>query len=200
MRRPTNSGLRGKQAARWRGGRGPTGSAPGSVSQWGGPTRQWRGMDMPRTTENFVMSLETLYFTQALVHGGNPSSDVHVWPVFFKIDGTTAQVSDAPENLGKLLGTATISGTTGVGPVCRLQPGNSVAIPAEIGQWSDQVVPMPLGPNLQSLGAGPDVGGIFGVALVIVQPGGLESDALLAGHAAFNDGMQSALNDLITNL
>ena len=47
---------------------------------------------------------------------------------------------------------------------------------------------MPLGPNLQSLGFGPDVGGIFGVALVIVQPGGLESDALLASYRALPRG------------
>ena len=155
---------------------------------------------MPRTTENFVMSLETLYFIHAPVSDSTLASGVHVWPVFFKIDGTTAQVSDAPENLGKLLGTATVSGSTGVGPVCLLKPGSSVAIPAEIGQWSDQLVPMPLGPNLQSLGFGSDVGGIFGVVLVIVQPGGLESDALLAGHAALNDGLQSGLNDLIDKL
>jgi hypothetical protein len=152
---------------------------------------------MPRTTENFVMSLETLYFTHDPVPNSTLETGGYVWPVFFKIDGATAQVSDAPDSMGKLMGTATVSGTTGVGPACRLQPGTSVAIPAEIGQWSDQVVPIPLGPNL---GIGPDVGGIFGVALAIVQPGGLESDALLAGHTAFNDGMQSALNDMIINL
>ena len=149
--------------------------------------------DMPRTTENFVLSLETLYFApdpKSPTYAGN---DAHLWPVFFKIDGATAQV----DNSGKLTGTATVSGTAGVGPVCRLQPGDSVAIPAEIGQWSDQVMPIPLPPILSSLG--PDMGGIFGVALVALDPGGLETDAVLAGHAAFNDVMQSALNDLITN-
>jgi hypothetical protein len=35
---------------------------------------------------------------------------------------------------------------------------------------------------------------------VAVDPGALEDDALLAGHAAFNDAMQTALNDLISNL
>ena len=158
---------------------------------------------MARTTENFVMSLEALYWDYSPVHhppgegpvpGANVVSDVHVWPVFFKIDGATAQV---PDSQGKLIGTATVSSTTGVGPVCRLSSGDWAAIPADIGHWSDQVVPIPLSPDLN---LGPDVGGYFGVALLVIDPGGLESDALLAGHAALNNGLQNGLNDLITKL
>ena len=44
------------------------------------------------------------------------------------------------------------------------------------------------------------VAGHFGVALLVIDPGGLESDALVAGHAALNDSFQSALNDMIANL
>jgi hypothetical protein len=140
---------------------------------------------MPRATENFVMSLETLYF----VHDPLPSGqDVLLWRVFFKIDGVTAEATS-----GKLTGTATVSGTTGVGAACRLGIGSSVPVPGEISQWNDQVVPIALPGDM-------DAGGIIGVALVVVKPGGLESDQLVAGHAAFNDAMQSALNDMITNL
>jgi hypothetical protein len=94
------------------------------------------------------------------------------------------------------LGIATVTGTTGVGSECRLEPDGSVPVPAEISQWSDQVVPIPLPTILQS-SSEKDVGGISGVALVVIRGGGLEADALAAGHAAFNDGMQNALNELI---
>ena len=153
---------------------------------------------MPRATQAFVMSLDSLswaWFRDPLP--ADAVYNLHVWPVFFKIDGATVAVSDAPGSMGKLMGTATVSGTMGVGPVCVLTPDGAGAIPAEIGQWIDQVVPIPLGPKL---GLGPDVGGIFGVALVAVDPGALEDDALLAGHAAFNDAMQTALDDLISKL
>jgi hypothetical protein len=156
---------------------------------------------MPRTT-SFVMSLETLYAVKIPTQPGNwqaPqnfSAAVNVWPVFFKIDGSTAQVTEA----GKLVGTATVNGFDGVGAQTVLQPGSSVSVPAEVSRHSDQVMAIPLPPNLATLLGRSDVGGVFGVAVVLVEPGGLESDALVAGHIAFNDSMQAALNDLIANL
>jgi len=86
---------------------------------------------MPRPTVNAVMDLETLYWIPDPLRDQNLESDVDVWPVFFKIDGTTASVSDAPENKGKLLGTATTSGTTGVGAVGRLKVGRAGAVPPQ---------------------------------------------------------------------
>lgn len=169
---------------------------PGVLPLGGGSGRV-TGVDMAGTTETFVMSLETLYWTADPVPE-HVYTDVHVWPVFFKIDGGTASVSDAPGSEGKLMGTATISGTTGAGPVCRLEPGISVAVPAEVGQRIDQVVPIPF-PSGPKLGLDPDIGGIFGVALVIVQRGELEADILEAGQAALNDSLQNGLDDLIAN-
>ena len=111
--------------------------------------------------------------------------------MFFKIDGATAQVDNSGEADRHCDGQR----HRGRWPGVPFAAWGLVAIPAEIGQWSDQVMPIPLPPILSSLG--PDMGGIFGVALVALDPGGLETDAVLAGHAAFNDVMQSALNDLI---
>jgi hypothetical protein len=147
---------------------------------------------MPRVAQDFVLSLDSMTLVAPSVPGGLPSVGVHVWPVFFKIDGATASVSD-----GQLMGTATVRGTTGDGPALVLAPGGSTAIPAEISQWSDRMVPIPiqLGPSVST-----DAAGTFGVAVVAIQPGGLESDALLAGHAAFNDAMQKALDDAIAKI
>jgi hypothetical protein len=155
---------------------------------------------MPRQSTSLALTLETLYWVGDPIRpqkddfGFNPG----LWPVFFKIDGATAAVSDAPESLGKLVGTATVQGTTGTGKLrAFLQPDRSVPIPEEIGQWLEEVQPIPVGPRL---GAGPDLPGIFGVAAVAFDPGGLEADALEAGHAALNQAVQDALNDLIASL
>jgi hypothetical protein len=152
---------------------------------------------MPRPMVDAVMDLETLYWIPDPLRDQDLEADVDVWPVFFKIDGATASVSDAPGNMGKLMGTATTSGTTGVGAVGRLKVGGSVAIPPEIGRWTARLVPIPLGPGLM---LGPDTGAIFGAAVAVVQPSDLGTDALIAGHAALNAGVQTALDTLIANL
>src|SRR5689334_17911164 len=117
-------------------------------------------------TENFVMSLETLDYASSVAPGTvQPGSGVHLWPAFFKIDGATVRVSDAQDSLGKVIGTATVVGTTGVGASSAIVAGSSIAIPPEAGQWSDQVVPIPLP-------GGSEFPGFFGVALVVLDPGG----------------------------
>jgi hypothetical protein len=155
---------------------------------------------MPRSTQNLVITLETLNWvpdplrTQKDGFGFYPG----VWPVFFKIDGSTALVSDSPDTFGNLLGTATVSGTSGTGKTSTFfELNSSVPIPQTMDQWATQIEPIPLGPNLN---IGTDVAGIFGVAVIVFDPSGLEDDALLAGHAALNDGVLSALNDLIAGL
>ena len=153
---------------------------------------------MPHTTQNVAMTLESLFWVPDPLRDQDLQFQLGVWPVFFKIDGSTAQVSDAPDTLGKLIGTATVSGTTGVGKLeGNLAVNGSLAVPPEIGQWLDQVEPIPLGPNLH---LGPNVAGIFGVAVIVFDSGGLEADALVAGHAALNDAVLTALNDLIAGL
>jgi hypothetical protein len=145
---------------------------------------------MPRFPQNFVLSLDSLTWDTA---ADLPTADFHLWPTFFKVDGTTASV----DKMLKVMGTATVTGATGAGPGVSLAPGDSVAIPGEIGQWADQVVPLPvdLDPPL-----GPDFPGFFGMALLAIDPGGLETDALLAGRAALNDSLQSGLNEMILTL
>src|SRR5207248_222287 len=161
------------------------------------PAERGRVGAVARPSVDAVLNLETLYWVLDPLRDDDLESDVNVWPVYFKIDGETALVSDAPESFGKLIGTATVAGTTGLGKVGKLKIGGSVAIPAAIGRWTGQVVPIPLGSNLN---LGPDVAGIFGAAVLVVQPSDLEEDALLAGHEALNEGVQTALDELIADL
>ena len=155
---------------------------------------------MPRRTEDAVMTLETLYWAPDPLRDQDLSAQICVWPVFFKIDGATAEVSDQPGPYAKLVGTATVAGTTGTGRLTgSLAVNRSLAIPIAIGGWSGQVQPIPVGPALQPL-AGPDFPGIFGVLAVVLAPSALEADAMVAGHAALNDSVQTALNSLIAGL
>ena len=154
---------------------------------------------MPRTTETFVLSLDTLTWhvdplpddTSRLRHGDVLGFTFHLWSVFFRLDGATVSV----DATGKLMGTATVVGQPDLGSELTLAPDGSLTVPAEVGQWTDQIVPIPVAVE----GLDPDVGGIFGFALLVLQPGGLDRDALEAGHAALADGLQHGLDDLITN-
>ena len=153
---------------------------------------------MPRQTATLVMTLEALYWAPDPLRDQDLSVNPCVWPVFFKIDGSTAQVSDQPETLGRLIGTATVIGTTGTGRIGgSLAVNGSLAIPPEIGQWMGQVQPIPVGPLLND---GTDIPGIFGIIAVVLDPGGLEADALEAGHSALNESVLTALNNLIAGL
>lgn len=132
-----------------------------------------------------------------------------LWPIYFKVDGSTVQLTDA----GTLNGSATITGTAGslgnlgVTAFAPLDPNLGgladtaywIAIPQVIGQWSDQVIPIPVPPSLQPL-LGPDQPAIFGAVAVLMKAGAVEEDALEAGHAALNSGVQAALDTLISNI
>ena len=117
-----------------------------------------------------------------------------MWSVFFKVDGTTARVSNDPGTQGTVVGTATVRGTTGTGlGVGDFVAGRSLPVPPEIGRWTDRIVPLPFG-DLGSLPA------LFGVGLVVFDPGILDPEALEAGHAALNSALQKGLDELLPTL
>jgi hypothetical protein len=154
---------------------------------------------MPRTTNHFVLNLTTLNWQVPLsspIFGPPPPPPIPVvfWPVFVKIDGNTTQVSAQ----ATLTGSASVTGTTGVGSVgAVLQPNSSISIPPAIGQWTSQIKPIPVAPSIQPLLGSPNLPGIFGAVVVVMNPSGIEGDALTAGHTALNNAVESALNNLI---
>lgn len=151
---------------------------------------------MARATETFVLRLDTLtWHVDPPPYESGPGADVrgfaaYQWPMFFRIDGTTASV----DGTGKLNGTATVVRPPELGSTYRLEPGGSVPVRAEVAQWSDQVVPIPVGTD------GADFGGLFGFALLVLQPGGLDEDALVNGYTTFASSLQRGLDDFIANL
>ena len=82
----------------------------------------------------------------------------------------------------------------------RTAPGELVAgkprlVPPGIGEWSTTIAPLHFqGETL------PPVGGVVGVAAVVFYPDTIESDALAAGHDAFNSALEFKLNTLLPTL
>jgi len=71
-------------------------------------------------------------------------------------------------------------------------------IPPDIGVWTGEVEPIPVAASFAP--AGTSAAGVFGAAVVVLQPGALEADALIAGHESLSEQVQKALNTLISTL
>lgn len=148
------------------------------------------------STENVLVELQTLEWIQTRADEQDQGLPVGVWPFFFKIDGSTFQLVGTGPDFGQLVGAITGQTTTGAG----LLPGELVAgkprlVPPGIGEWSTTIAPLHFqGETL------PPVGGVVGVAAVVFYPDTIESDALAAGHDAFNSALEFKLNTLLPTL
>ena len=158
---------------------------------------------MPYSTQGVVLTLQTLYWIPSSAYQEPdpppewfpPVLGPGVWPVFFTIDGTTASVSSDQANLGKLTGTAVAYGRTGVAEISALNQRSSALVPAAIGQWSGELVPIPAPEFL-----GGSVAAIAGLAVLALDVSEVVAGALDAGHLALNAAIEDALNQLITEL
>lgn len=148
---------------------------------------------MARATNHVVLNLTTLHWL-GFPEGSIPPPRISVvlWPVLVKIDGNTAHVTAQTA----LAGSCTVTGTTGVGSIGDLRANGSISISPVIGQFATAIRPIAVDLSLQSL-AGPNVPGIVGLLAVVIDRRGLEADALIAGHAALKDAVETAVNNLI---
>ena len=127
---------------------------------------------------------------------GPGSAEPYLWTVFFKIDGDTAKVNSAL----KLEGTATVVGSPGNHgnlPNHDVDEGETVAIPAAIGEFNTTLKPIPL--ETPILGKD-SVGGAIGCIAVLMEEDGTPNSAVAKGHNALNSAVQSELNRLISTL
>lgn len=163
---------------------------------------------MTRPTESVIVTLNTLTWAQP----ADPSTGVgavadlyeylfgtspYLWTIFFKIDGTTVQVTDALI----LAGTATTIPTVGnhgdLG-LSLMQVGQTAPIPQTLGSWTGQLVPIPVAPSVQPLLGVVDFPAVWGVIAVLMSDSGNVPDSAIdAGHRALNQAVQTALDQLI---
>jgi hypothetical protein len=123
------------------------------------------------------------------------SAEPYLWTVFFKIDGDGVALTEGLtlSGTGVVRATPGSHGNLGGGDV---DGGEDVAVPSALGQWSTTLKPIPVPPSLEPL-AGDDLGGVVGVACVLMEEDNVTDAGAEAGHAALNVGVQAAIDDII---
>ncbi|MEQ1504770.1 MAG: PKD domain-containing protein [Myxococcota bacterium] len=149
-----------------------------------------------RTPLNIDLNLENL---RCFDEGdGIGSAEPYLWSVFFKVDGDTVALGDDLQ----LHGTATVIGTPGshgnLGDT-DVDAGDNVPVPSAIGHLATSLTPIPVPAWLAELGT-PDVGGVVGVAVVLMEEDNVTDAGAEAGHAALNTFVQQAIDGLIPTL
>jgi hypothetical protein len=147
---------------------------------------------MARTPLQVQISLDHIHCHR---EGDWGSAEPYLWTIFFKIDGDTVVMGDDLF----LHGTATVITTPGshgnLGDT-DVNDGDNVPVPSAIGQFQTTLRPIPV-PD--SLGLD-DVGGVVGVAVVLMEEDWVTDSGAEAGHAALNSFVQQALDQLIPTL
>jgi hypothetical protein len=125
------------------------------------------------------------------------SAEPYLWPVFFKIDGETAALSESL----MLTGTATVVGTYGnhgnLGNT-DVDAGDDLTIPESLGSWRTTVKPIPVPASLSGLVE--DVAGVAGVVAVLMEEDNVSDSGAVAGYNALVAAIQSGLDKVIGTL
>lgn len=150
---------------------------------------------MARDILNVRIELDSIHCFDEGDGWGN--AEPYLWPVFFKIDGTTASVNDSLQ----LTGTATVEGTHGHHGNLNntdVDAGDNVTIPDSVGVWETTLTPIPGPPSLQSLV--PDVAGVAGVVTVLMEEDNVTDAGAIAGYNALVAAVQTSLNGVVPTL
>ncbi len=122
------------------------------------------------------------------------SAEPYLWTVFFKIDGDTVHVDSSLT----LQGTATVVSTHGnhgnLG-VHDVSAGDDVPIPPALGEFSTVLKPIPV-----DLLPDRTLSGVIGCIVVLLEEDETPLHAVQEGHAALNQAVQTALDELIPTL
>lgn len=151
---------------------------------------------MPRSELNVQFDLERIECHDE--GDGWGDAEPYLWTVFFKVDGDTVSLGDDLF----LHGTATVTttpgshgnlGNTDVGG------GDTLIVPSAIGEHTTRLRPIPVPDWVRQLGV-EDVGGVVGVATVLMEEDWVSDGGAEAGHAALNTFVQQAIDTLIPTL
>ena len=126
---------------------------------------------------------------------GPGSAEPYLWIVFFKIDGDTTVID---RNLS-LQGTATVIGTPGNQENLTkhgVDAGDDVPIPPELGIFRTVLKPIPVDPVWRV----ENVGGFIGSIVVLMEEDNTPNSLVATGHEAFNNAIQTELDNLIPKL
>lgn len=125
------------------------------------------------------------------------NAEPYLWAVFFKIDGDTVRLNDSLN----LEGTATVVSTNGShGNLDNtdVDAGDDVPVPEDVGSWHTRLKPIPVPLPLSILV--PDVAGVAGVVVVLMEEDNVSDEGAVAGYNALVNEIQQRLNMLIPKL
>lgn len=125
---------------------------------------------------------------------GPGSAEPYLWTVFFKIDGATISINPALT----LSGHATVHTTPGSHgnlPNSDVDNGEVIPVPSAIGEWQTVLEPMIVPPPYADVT--PDVGGVAGVVVVLMEEDNVTDDGAEAGHAALNAAVRAAIDQIV---
>ena len=147
---------------------------------------------MARTPLQVDISLDHIHCYKQSDWG---SAEPYLWTIYFKIDGDTVVMGDDLF----LHGTATVVTTPGshgnLGDT-DVDEGDDVPVPSAIGEFQTTLKPIPV-PSFLGVD---DVGGVVGVAVVLMEEDWVSDSGAEAGHAALNTFVQQAIDQLIPTL
>jgi hypothetical protein len=122
---------------------------------------------------------------------GIGDAEPYLWTIFFKIDGETIK-----QNVASLTGNAVFHfgpGSHGNLGTTDVDAGQTVQIPAGIGEWHTQLQPIVLTQGSTTI----PVPGIVGVVAVLMEQDNVSDGGAEQGHQALNNFVQSNINDFI---
>lgn len=128
------------------------------------------------------------------------NAEPYLWTVFFKVDGDTLVVNSDGPAAPFLQGAPTVVGTPGnhgnLGNT-DVDEGDTVAVPAIIGEYRTILKPIPLTTPLLGLS---EVGGMIGCIAVLMEEDDTPSSAIARGHEALDRGVRDRLAELLGTL
>jgi hypothetical protein len=122
------------------------------------------------------------------------SAEPYLWTIFFKVDGESVFVIDALRLSGNAVVRST-PGSHGNLGVDDVDAGDDFPVPAVLGEWNPFLSPIPVPDSIRPFVD--DVGGIVGVACVLMEADNVTDDGAEAGHQALNGAVRSAMDEVI---
>ena len=131
---------------------------------------------------------------------GPGNAEPYLWTVFFKADGETLVVNSDGPSAPFLQGVPTVVGTPGnhgnLGDN-DVDEGDTVTIPAIIGEYRTVMKPIPL--TTPILGVS-EVGGVVGCVVVLMEEDETPDSAIIRGHEALDREVRDRLTALLQTL
>jgi hypothetical protein len=128
------------------------------------------------------------------------NAEPYLWTVFFKVDGDTLVVNSDGPAAPFLQGAPTVVGTPGnhgnLGTT-DVDEGDTVAVPAIIGEYRTILKPIPLTVPILGLS---EVGGMIGCIAVLMEEDETPSSAIARGHEALDRNVRDKLAELLGTL